>query len=158
MVIEPARFPADVSLVQTLWREYAEGLGFDLGFQDFESELAGLPGKYAPPRGQVLLARREDRALGCVALRPLDAETCEMKRLYIRPDARGEQLGRRLADAICDEARATGYRRICLDTLPHMAAAVGLYTSMGFRPIAPYVYNPLPGALFLGRELVDTPS
>jgi GNAT superfamily N-acetyltransferase len=156
IAIEPARFPSDLLLVQTLFREYAESLGFDLGFQDFEAELAGLPGKYAPPHGRLLIARRGAQALGCAALRPLSVEACEMKRLYVRPSARGEQLGRRLAERICEEARAAGYRRICLDTLPSMAAAVRLYTSMGFRPIAPYVFNPLPGAMFLGRDLSDT--
>ncbi|MCP3139217.1 GNAT family N-acetyltransferase [Pyxidicoccus xibeiensis] len=157
LAIEPAQFPVDLPLVQTLWREYSESLGIDLSFQDFEAELAGLPGKYAPPRGRLLLARRGAQDLGCVALRPLSVDTCEMKRLYVRPAARGEQLGRRLAERICDEARAAGYRRICLDTLPSMAAAVGLYTSMGFRPIEPYVFNPIPGAMFLGRELSATP-
>lgn len=157
MTIEPARFPADRPLVQTLFREYAESLGIDLGFQDFESELASLPGKYAPPQGRLLLARRGSLALGCVALRPLSVDTCEMKRLYVRPAARGEHLGRRLAERICEEARAAGYRRMCLDTLPSMAAAIGLYTSLGFQPIAPYVFNPIPGAIFLGRDLSDTP-
>ncbi|EPX57763.1 GCN5-related N-acetyltransferase [Cystobacter fuscus DSM 2262] len=157
IAIEPARFPSDLPLVRELFREYAESLGIDLGFQDFESELVGLPGKYAPPRGRLLIARREARALGCVALRPISVETCEMKRLYVRPAARGEQLGRRLAERICEEARAAGYRRICLDTLSSMAAALGLYTSMGFEPIEPYVFNPIPGALFLGRDLSDPP-
>ena len=151
--IEPARFPEDLALVRTLWREYAEGLGIDLGFQDFEAELAGLPGKYAPPGGRLLLAHRGSEELGCVALRPLSDGACEMKRLYVRPAARGEQLGRKLAERICEEARATGYSRICLDTLSTMSAAIGLYTSLGFRPIEPYVFNPIPGALFLGREL-----
>ncbi|RKH65847.1 GNAT family N-acetyltransferase [Corallococcus aberystwythensis] len=153
MVIEPARFPDDLPLVRTLWREYAEGLGIDLGFQDFEAELAGLPGKYAPPKGRLLLARRGVEELGCVALRPLSDGACEMKRLYVRPAARGEQLGRKFAERICEEARAAGYSRICLDTLSTMSAAIGLYTSLGFRPIEPYVFNPIPGALFLGREL-----
>ncbi|WP_043320931.1 GNAT family N-acetyltransferase [Corallococcus coralloides] len=151
--IEPARLPEDLALVRTLWREYAEGLGIDLGFQDFEAELASLPGKYAPPRGRLLLARRGSEELGCVALRPLSDEACEMKRRYVRPTARGEQLGRKLAERICEEARAAGYSRICLDTLSTMSAAIGLYTSLGFRPIEPYVFNPIPGALFLGREL-----
>ncbi|WPB73211.1 GNAT family N-acetyltransferase [Archangium violaceum] len=157
VTIEPAQFPSELPLVLTLFREYAESLGIDLGFQDFESELASLPGKYEPPRGRLLLARRGSQVLGCVALRPLDVETCEMKRLYVRPAARGEQLGRRLVERICDEAGAAGYRRIYLDTLPTMAAAIGLYTSMGFHPIEPYVFNPLPGAMFLGRDLSDTP-
>lgn len=157
IAIEPARFPSDLPLVQALFREYTASLGIDLSFQDFESELASLPGKYAPPRGRLLIARRGAQAMGCVALRPISVEACEMKRLYVRPAARGEQLGRRLAERICEEARAAGYRRICLDTLPGMAAAIGLYGSMGFKPIEPYVFNPIPSALFLGRDLSDTP-
>lgn len=152
--IRPARWPDDAPVVRALFREYADGLGIDLGFQDFESELHALPGKYEPPAGRLLLAWRDDEALGCVALRPVDrGETCEMKRLYVRPGARGTQLGRRLAERICDEARSAGYRRICLDTLSTMDAARGLYVSLGFEPIEPYVFNPIAGAMFLGREL-----
>lgn len=151
--ILPARLPEDLDLVRQLFRAYAQALGVDLGFQDFEAELAGLPGKYASPRGCLLLAWRGDEAIGCIALRPIDDERCEMKRLYLRPDIRGGGLGRRLAARICDEARAAGYRRICLDTLPSMAAARALYSDLGFTPTAPYVYNPLPGAIFLARDL-----
>ena len=151
--IHPAEFPRDLAAVRALFREYQQGLGIDLCFQDFETELATLPGKYAPPAGRLLLAWDGERAVGCAALRSLDADACEMKRLYVRPSARGRQLGRRLAQRICDEARAIGYRRICLDTLPSMAAARALYGSLGFWPIAPYVFNPLEGAIFLGREL-----
>jgi ribosomal protein S18 acetylase RimI-like enzyme len=151
--IRPARLPEDLPLVRALFREYADGLGVDLCFQDFDAELAGLPGRYAPPPGRLMLAWDGAQAVGCVALRPVDADTCEMKRLYVRPGARGGQLGRRLAERICDEARAAGYRRICLDTLPEMAAAIRLYASLGFEPVEPYVHNPVPGALFLGRDL-----
>jgi ribosomal protein S18 acetylase RimI-like enzyme len=151
--IRPAEFPRDVDIVRSLFREYADGLGIDLAFQDFEAELAALPGKYAPPQGVVLLALIAEVAVGCVALRPIKDGDGEMKRLYVKGSARGAQLGRRLAERICEEARAAGYARICLDTLPTMQAAVALYTSLGFRPIAPYVYNPIPGALFLAREL-----
>jgi ribosomal protein S18 acetylase RimI-like enzyme len=143
----------DIPLVRTLFREYQQGLGIDLCFQDFETELATLPGKYAPPQGRLLLAWDGADAVGCVALRPLAGGDCEMKRLYVRPVARGRRLGRRLAQRICDEARAAGYRRICLDTLPSMTAAVALYTALGFAPIEPYVFNPIDGAIFLGREL-----
>jgi ribosomal protein S18 acetylase RimI-like enzyme len=153
IAIEPARFPEHRPLVEALWREYAAGLGVDLCFQDFEAELAGLPGRYAPPRGRLLLAWADGEAVGCVALRPIDAEACEMKRLYVRPAARGGRLGRRLADRILEEARAAGYRRILLDTLPEMGAAIAMYASLGFGPVGPYVHNPVPGALFLGREL-----
>lgn len=145
--------PDDLETVRRLFRDYARALGIDLGFQAFDAELAALPGKYAPPRGRLLLAWQGDAALGCVALRPIDDERCEMKRLYVDPTLRGSGLGRQLAVRICDEARAAGYRRICLDTLESMAAARGLYADLGFRPTVPYVYNPLPGAIFLALEL-----
>ena len=153
--IRPARIPGELPLVRQLFREYAEGIGIDLAFQGFDEELAGLPGKYAEPAGRILLAWHDSALAGCVALRPLDADAdaCEMKRLYVRPGVRGTQLGRRLAERICAEARAAGYRRICLDTIPSMAAAVALYRSLGFEPTAPYVFNPFPDALFLARSL-----
>jgi len=151
--IRAAQLPDELPLVRTLFREYQEGLGIDLCFQDFETELATLPGKYAPPAGRLLLAFDGGDALGCVALRPLADGDCEMKRLYLRPAARGRHLGRQLAERICAEARDAGHRRICLDTLPAMSAAVRLYRSLGFAPIAPYVYNPIEGAIFLGRDL-----
>jgi len=151
--IHPARLPDDLELVRSLFREYAAGLGIDLCFQGFEEELAGLPGKYAAPGGLLLLARLGGEAVGCVALRPVEGGACEMKRLYVRPAARGTRLGRALAERICAEGRAAGYARICLDTLPSMRAAIGLYEALGFKPIAPYVYNPIPGALFLGLDL-----
>ncbi len=151
--IRPAELPRDLPEVRRLFREYADGLDIDLGFQGFEAELADLPGKYAPPAGRILLAWRGTEAVGCVALRPVDDRTCEMKRLYLRPDARGGRLGRRLAERLCDEARAAGYARMCLDTIPSMAAAVALYTALGFKPTEPYVFNPVADALFLAREL-----
>lgn len=151
--IRPAGFPHDADAVRALFREYADSLGIDLGFQGFEAELAALPGKYAPPGGRLLLAWRDDEAVGCAALRPIDAQTCEMKRLYVRPAARGERLGRRLAERICEEARQAGYARIRLDTLPSMAPAQQLYRALGFRPIEPYVYNPVAGARFMELDL-----
>jgi N-acetylglutamate synthase-like GNAT family acetyltransferase len=151
--IRRAELPRDLPVIQELFREYADGLGIDLGFQDFETELATLPGKYEPPEGRLMLARRGDDVVGCVALRPLAGDACEMKRLYVRPAARGQQLGRRLAERICQEARDAGYRRICLDTLPTMSAAIRLYATLGFRPIEPYVFNPVEGAIFLGSNL-----
>lgn len=151
--IRPARWPEDRALVRGLFREYADGLGVDLCFQGFDEELADLPGKYAPPAGRLLIAWDGGQALGCVALRPIDARSSEMKRLYLRPAARGTGLGRRLAERICDEARAAGYARICLDTLPSMGPALAVYAALGFEPTEPYVYNPIPGALFLARAL-----
>ena len=151
--IRPATLPQDLPEVRRLFRDYADGLGIDLSFQDFETELRELPGRYAAPRGRLLLAWRGTQPLGCVALRPLSGNDCEMKRLYMRAQARGERLGRRLAERICREAREAGYARICLDTLPTMQSAQALYRALGFRPIEPYGYNPVPGALFLALDL-----
>lgn len=156
MEIRPAELPGDLAEVRSLFREYANSLGIDLSFQDFETELAGLPGKYAPPAGRLLLAWSSvgsRDAVGCVALRRIDERTCEMKRLYVRPQARGTRLGRRLAESICDAAFQAGYSRICLDTLPTMASAQKLYQSLGFVPIEPYVFNPVPGTQFLALDL-----
>jgi ribosomal protein S18 acetylase RimI-like enzyme len=151
--IRPARLPEDLPRVGALFREYQRSLGIDLCFQDFEVELATLPGRYAPPRGRLLLAWDGAAAVGCAALRPLDDGSCEMKRLYVQPGVRGQHLGRRLAERICDEAREAGYARICLDTLPGMSAAIALYMALGFTATAPYAHNPIDGALFLAREL-----
>ena len=151
--IRPARVPKDLPVVRELFREHADGLGIDLCFQDFEEEVASLPGRYAPPRGRLLLAWDKASAVGCIALRPIDTGTCEMKRLFVRPEVRGEYVGRRLAERTCSEARATGYRRMCLDTLPTMSAAIRLYSSLGFRPIEPYVFNPIEGVMFLGLSV-----
>jgi len=151
--IRKAELTTDLPLVRQLFQEYAQSLEIDLCFQNFEDELATLPGKYAPPQGRLLLAWDSDQVLGCVALRPVDSTTCEIKRLYVKPQARGLQLGRHLAQRICDEAKDVGYRRICLDTLPTMSSAVHLYESLGFKYIEPYVFNPIQGAIFLGLEL-----
>jgi ribosomal protein S18 acetylase RimI-like enzyme len=151
--IYPARFPEQLEVVRAIFREYAESLGVDLSFQNFESELAELPGKFAAPRGCVLLAQNNEDMVGCVAMRPLDESTCEMKRLYIRPAGRGQQVGRQLATRICRIAQEAGYTRIRLDTLPDMRAAQRLYASLGFEPIAAYVFNPIAGTIFLERNL-----
>lgn len=151
--IYAARFPEQFELVRAIFREYGESLGIDLSFQDFESELASLPGKFAAPHGRVLLAEIDARVIGCVAMRPLDETTCEMKRLYIRPTGRGQQAGRKLAERICEIAREAGYLRIRLDTLPSMQTAQRLYTSLDFAPIEAYVFNPIPGTLFMERDL-----
>ncbi len=150
--------PEDLPVIRCLFREYADALGeqgIDLCFQGFEAELAGLPGKYAAPGGTMLIAWDDNIPVGCVALRPIDgsADAGEMKRLYVRPGQRGAALGRRLAEALCEKARRAGYRRICLDTLPSMTSAIALYATMGFMPIAPYIYNPIDGVRYLGLDL-----
>ena len=136
--------------MRALFLEYARDLGFSLCFQGFDEELARLPGDYAPPRGALLLAPGQ----GCVALRPLEATAAEMKRLYLRPAARGQGLGRALAQAAIDEARALGYARVVLDTIEGtMDAAIAMYRGLGFREIAPYYQNPIQGALYLELQL-----
>ena len=151
--IRPAAVPQDLPVARRLFREYVDGLGVDLSFQDVEAELAGLPGRYATPSGRLLLAWRGDEAIGCVALRALDGGDCEMKRLYVRPQGRGLKLGRALAEHIVAEARAAGYARIRLDTLPTMGTAQALYGALGFLPTEPYGFNPIPGTRFLALDL-----
>lgn len=152
--LRPARFPDDLPAIRALFTEYADSLGIDLAFQDLAHELATLPGDYAPPRGALLLAEHGSVIAGCVALRPIDAEVCEMKRLFVRPTLRGARWGRMLAEAILTEARRIGYSRIRLDTLPSMTEAHVLYERLGFTDIPPYRHNPVPGARFLERSLI----
>lgn len=144
----------DIDLARELFREYQRSLNVDLCFQDFEKELATLPGEYAPPFGRLFLWFEEEDLAGCVALRKIDDETCEMKRLYVRPDFRGRQLGKRLAEAVIEESRVIGYKKMKLDTLPIMTTALTMYRSLGFKPTQPYRHNPVPGALFMELDLV----
>ena len=194
----------DIGRAKALFLEYAASLGFELCFQSFDEELAGLPGEYAPPSGVLLIAVEEavesafgpwgggsaedsgkvpaevsagvsaggsaegsaegfaegsgegfgdGEAMGCVALRRLDTETCEMKRLYVRPPSRGKGIGRTLVETTIGHARRIGYKRMRLDAIRNMTAAVGLYTSMGFEEIAPYRHNPIAGAVYMELSL-----
>jgi len=151
--VRPARVPEDLMLVRSLFEEYASSLGFDLSFQDFNKEVAGLPGEYAPPGGAILIAYEGDLVQGCVALRPMEKGVCEMKRLFVRSGFRGRALGRSLAEAVLAEAKRKGYRKMRLDTVPAMVEAAALYRSLGFRPIDPYRANPIPGAMFFEKDL-----
>jgi ribosomal protein S18 acetylase RimI-like enzyme len=143
----------DLPDIRRLFKEYQESLGVSLDFQDFDAELAGLPGDYVPPDGRLLIARAGATATGCIALRRLDETSCEMKRLYVRPAHRASGLGRQLAERIISEAREIGYDRMCLDTMPSMAKAQRLYESLGFRDIEPYRFNPVPGTRYLALKL-----
>lgn len=139
--------------IRQLFIEYVQSLGVDLAFQDFDKELETLPGKYAPPYGVLILASVEENAAGCVALRRLSEDTCEMKRLYVRDAYRGLGIGKALIGMLIDEARELGYKFIRLDTLPTMKNAQSLYRAFGFYEIEPYVYNPIEGTRFMELKL-----
>jgi ribosomal protein S18 acetylase RimI-like enzyme len=149
--------PEDLDALRTIFLEYAQSLDVDLCFQQFDEELAELPGDYAPPRGALLIARVDGELAGCCALRPLDTadypNAAEMKRLYVRKAFRGFGLGRRLAEAILDAARQAGYASVLLDTLDDMEAARALYAELGFEEIPPYYHNPIAGAHYLKVDL-----
>jgi len=139
--------------IRILFTEYVDSLMFDLHFQEYEREYAHLPGEYAPPDGRLFLARYDGTVVGCIALRKIDEHVCEMKRLYVRPQYRGNKIGRLLSEKLISEARSMGYRTMRLDTVPEMTAAKALYRSLGFGKIEPYRYNPIPGALFMELSL-----
>lgn len=151
-----AVIPGDLIAVRGLFQEYADSLDFELDFQDFREELATLPGKYAPPLGSILVARENGETVGCVAVRPLGEEICEMKRLYVKPAHRGKKVGRALAVAIIEEAKRLGYRVMRLDTVEAMKEASALYRTLGFQPIDAYTYNPLPGAMYFELKLGES--
>lgn len=155
MLIVAAQFPTDLPAITQIFRAYAASLPIDLGYQGFDGELASLPGKYAPPTGALLIARDANgAALGCVAMRPLD-ETwiCEMKRLYVAPAGRGRGLGKQLARAIIEAARAAGHREMRLDTLATMHEARALYRALGFTEIAAYYDTPIESTVFMSLRL-----
>ena len=153
MKLDQAETPDEIEEVRRLLREYEASLGVSLCFQGFERELAELPGEYVPPRGRLWMALDADQAVGCVALRRVDDETCEMKRLYLRPGFRGRGAGRLLAVAIIGEARKIGYKKMRLDTLAEMREARTLYESLGFKRIEPYYHNPMQGVIFMELAL-----
>jgi len=148
VAIVPADGPDDLAQVRALFLEYARCLNVSLCFQGFEEELAGLPGKYAPPGGALLLARVGGAVAGVVGLRPIGEGVCEMKRMYVRPEFRGTGAGRGLAERIVAIGRDAGYRAMRLDTLAHLTAARALYERLGFREIPAYYHNPLDGVLY----------
>jgi putative acetyltransferase len=156
MKLIEAQSEEEIRDARKLFQEYAAGLGFSLCFQNFDKELAQLPGEYVAPSGRLLLAVSEDGPAGCVAVRRINDEICEMKRLYVRPEFRGTGLGRTLAEAIIQAAREIGYRRMRLDTLPgKMDRAIAMYHSLGFKEIQPYYHNPVTNAAFMELDLTE---
>src|SRR5882724_6817072 len=154
LAISQVQTPEQIEQARELFLEYANSLGFSLCFQNFDKELAGLPGDYAPPGGRLLLAEHDGKIAGCAALHRLDNSSGEMKRLYVRPGFRGLRLGRILAERILSEAKGIGFQRIRLDTVAGvMDDAIALYRRLGFREIEPYRQNPIAGALYMEKEL-----
>lgn len=151
--IVEAKTKSRVASAKRLVKEYSASLGIDLGFESFDREMADFPGAYARPAGRLLLAIEKGDATGVVALRKLSENTCEMKRLYVRPDFRGKGIGRELATRVIQEARGIGYARMRLDTLSSLKEAVSLYKSLGFRRIAPYRFNPHEGVIYMELTL-----
>lgn len=152
-IIRHASFPDDTEAVFDIWREFIATAPVDLTYQGNDAEFTTLPGKYAAPGGGVLLADRGGDIVGCIAFRRVDADLCEMKRLYVRPEARGLQLGHMLVARLIQETRSAGYREIRLDVMAKSQAARRLYAEFGFAPAEPVSFNPVPGASFLGLGL-----
>lgn len=152
--LSAARSVPEMTATAALFRAYAKSLDIDLTPQGFAKEVEALPGIYGPPLGEIILAKRGDHVLGCIALKPLEPpHTCEIKRLFVREQVRGIGVGKALVDAAVQTARKLGYREIKLDTLPQMGGAIALYKSMGFASIAPYGSHPYPDLLCLGKTL-----
>ncbi|KAF7193483.1 Acetyltransferase [Pseudocercospora fuligena] len=155
--IAPVRSKEDLETTKALFKVYAESLGIDLTFQDFASEMASMPGKYAPPEGALFLAHNsEDEVVGCVGLRPLPSAGkgfCEMKRLYVDPKGRGMGIGKALAETAIDEAKRLGYEHVVLDTLANMTSARKLYRWLGFVPVEAYYENPIDGTMYMQLDL-----
>lgn len=152
-IVRHARFPQDAGAVLKIWREFVFSPSVSLDYQGYEAEFANIPGKYAPPEGRLLLATRDGNIAGCVSLRKVNDAICEMKRLYVRPSARGLGLGRQLAEYLIAEAKKAGYEEMRLDVLEEFRAARKLYAELGFVPADPVSFNPLPGTDFLGLNL-----
>lgn len=154
LTIRAASGPDDIAIIRELFLEYASSLGFSLCFQGFDQEIERLPGEYSPPDGRLFIAEYDGKVAGCIALKRLGPDICEMKRLYVRNDFRGLRLGRTLAEKLLSEARQIGYKKMALDTIEDkMKSAVALYRLLGFKPCAPYYHNPIPGALYMELEL-----
>jgi putative acetyltransferase len=151
--VSAARSRAEMTATAAMFRAYAQSLEIDLTPQGFMQEVDALPGDYGPPGGEILLAKRGDHVLGCIALKPLESRIAEIKRLYVRDQARRIGVGKALVEAAVDTARRLGYREIKLDTLPQMAGAIALYRQYGFTPIPPYGSHPYPGLVTLGKKL-----
>jgi len=142
-----------LDFIRELFSEYVDWLGFDLCFQNYEEEFSGLPGEYTKPGGCLLLALYENKPAGCIALRKLKDDVCEMKRMYVRPQFRGKGIGKALAKECIEKAKKLGYLYMRLDTIPFMVNAIALYKSLGFKEIEPYRYNPIKGAKFMELKL-----
>jgi GNAT superfamily N-acetyltransferase len=153
--IAQATTKASIENTKKLIREYAESLEFDLGFQNFDREMDDFPGQYAAPTGGLYLAVDEKQPVGCVALRDLGSGVCEMKRLYVRPESRGKNIGRLLAETVIRAAKNLGYDLMRLDTIPSMKQANMLYKVLGFKEIPPYRFNPIEGAIFFELNLKE---